>query len=88
MNDTLQRQPNQFTYFHMHLLIIFSQHPQTDVSPECDRPSLTPIHNTNQPPINYIQKLYRNSTKSYQVVSMTPLNKSRISETPPSVTQT
>ena len=29
MKNILQRQPNQFTYFHMHLLIIFSQHPQT-----------------------------------------------------------
>lgn len=46
------------------------------VSPQSDRPSSTPIQNTNQPQINYIQKHYRNSTKSYQVVSMTPLNKS------------
>ena len=45
--------------------------PSDYVSPQCDRPSLTPIQNTNQP-----QTTYRNSTKSYQVVSMTLLNKS------------
>jgi hypothetical protein len=66
---------NQFTFSYALVGYILIA-PSAYVFPQCERSSLTTIHNTWQPWINYVQKHYRNSTQSYQVVSMTPLNKS------------
>jgi len=87
MKDILQRQPNQFTYFHMHLLIIFSQHPRSkfpfSVTDQVWHPYITPT--------NHQETTYRNTTEIQQILSggqHDTAEQISISETPPSATQT